>query len=86
MTIQQELRTHIQRTYLPDTPAEQLSDDIDLLATGVIDSLQVLRLVAWLEEHYQIPVGDSDVGLEDLRSITSLSGLVQRERQLRREK
>ncbi|GAB7189205.1 hypothetical protein ATKI12_9109, partial [Kitasatospora sp. Ki12] len=33
--------------FLPDVTPEQLADDHDLLSDGVIDSLGVLKLIAW---------------------------------------
>jgi acyl carrier protein len=47
--------------------------DDDLLSAGIIDSLGVLQLVAFIEEQFNIQMPDEDVVLENFQSVNSLA-------------
>lgn len=84
MPIRDELRNHIRSVYVPDAGLDEITDDLDVLDTGVIDSLGVLRLMAWLDRHFDIALSDADISLDDFRSISSIAALVEREQSTRR--
>jgi acyl carrier protein len=46
----------------------------DLFA--LLDSLQILRTVAWLEEAFGVPVGDADLTAENLGSVGRIAAFV----------
>jgi len=56
-----------------------LRDDSSLIEQGIIDSTGILELVAFLEEHFGITVGDEDLVPENLDSINSLATFVERQ-------
>ncbi len=45
----------------------------DLLSNGIIDSLGILQLVAFIEERFHIQVPDEDVVFENFQSVKVLS-------------
>jgi acyl carrier protein len=49
----------------------QMEDD--LLSAGIIDSLGVLQLVAFIEDQFNIQMPDEDVVLENFQSVNSLA-------------
>ncbi|GIV76509.1 acyl carrier protein [Litorilinea aerophila] len=49
-----------------------LSSSTDLLSTGVLDSLGILQLVAFIDERFGIQVPDEDVVYENFHSVDSL--------------
>ena len=55
-----------------------LSPEEDLLSTGIIDSLGILRLVSFIEEQFGIQVPDEDVVYENFNSIRSLTNYLQK--------
>jgi acyl carrier protein len=64
--------------------AEKLLVDVgapedDLLATGLLDSLSLIQLLASLEEHFAIKVPLDELQIEDIRSIKSIALLVDRQ-------
>jgi acyl carrier protein len=61
-----------------DGPREELTDDLALIETHVIDSMMLLRLVAWLEDDYGISIGDADVVPSNFGSINSIAQLIAR--------
>lgn len=58
--------------------ANGLEDDASFLETGVIDSTGILELVTFLEETYNISILDDELIPENLGSITSIVGYLQR--------
>jgi acyl carrier protein len=53
-----------------------LTDDTDLLSAGIVDSLGILRLVAFIEERFGVKVPDEDVVFENFQSIRAMAGYV----------
>ena len=49
----------------------------DLLGEGIIDSLGILQLVAFIEEKFNFQVPDEDVVIENFMSIEALSNYLQ---------
>jgi acyl carrier protein len=56
-----------------DGSREELTDDLPLIENHVIDSMLLLRLVAWLESGYGISIGDADVVPSNFGSIERIS-------------
>ena len=59
---------------------ESIEHDQDLLAAGIIDSLGITELIAFLEERYAIAVDDDDVEAENFRSIDRIAAFVAQKR------
>ncbi len=59
-----------------DGPRAELTDELALIETHVIDSMLLLRLVAWLESEYGISIGDTDVVPSNFGSIERISGFI----------
>jgi acyl carrier protein len=59
-----------------DGSRAELTDDLPLIETHVIDSMLLLRMVAWLESEYGIAIGDADVVPSNFGSIERISSLV----------
>jgi acyl carrier protein len=51
----------------------RLSADDDLLSSGIVDSLGILRLVAFVEERFGIQMPDEDVVFENFHSVNALA-------------
>ncbi|MET9480027.1 MULTISPECIES: acyl carrier protein [unclassified Streptomyces] len=62
--------------FLPDVSAEELADDHDLLSDGVIDSLGVLKLIAWVEDRFEVAIGDEDLDPDNFRSVAAIDAFV----------
>jgi acyl carrier protein len=72
------VKEYIVSEFLPDVAASDLADDYDLIATGVIDSLGLLRLISWLETRFDIPVDDIDISEQDFVTVTAISQFIER--------
>lgn len=56
----------------------KLSEDDDLLAAGILDSLGILQLVAYIEKTFGVIVPDEDVIYDNFKSILSLDNYLAR--------
>ena len=53
-----------------------LTADADLLSAGIVDSLGILRLVAFIEDRFGVKVPDEDVVFENFQSIQTMGAYV----------
>jgi D-alanine--poly(phosphoribitol) ligase subunit 2 len=60
---------------------EVVSDDTDLLAEGVLDSVTLVQLIMRLEQSFDIRVELADLEIDDLRSVRSIAALVKKLRE-----
>ena len=54
--------------FAPDLRASQIDTDYDLLEGGIIDSLGLLTIVAWIEDRFGVAVDAGEIGEDDLRT------------------
>ena len=50
-----------------------ISEDDDLLSSGLIDSLGILKLISFMEEKFAMEIPSEDVVYENFHSIESMS-------------
>ena len=61
---------------LSDRPEVVIDDDTELLASGYIDSLDMMRLVAFIEERFAVQLPEEQLISNHFRSVTTLAKLV----------
>jgi methoxymalonate biosynthesis acyl carrier protein len=76
MSNKETITTYILAEYLPGTPRDELESSYDLMSNGVVDSLGLLQLIAWVGDHYQIPIDEIDVSPDDFRSVDAICHFV----------
>lgn len=57
---------------------QDLQPDDDIFALGFVNSLLAMQLVAFVEKEFGVAVEDSDLDLENFRTINSIAALVER--------
>jgi acyl carrier protein len=70
------LKAFILKEFLPDEKPEELTESTPLITGGVLDSLATLKLVAFIEEQYNIQLQAHEVDVEHLNTISSIEHLV----------
>jgi acyl carrier protein len=78
MDIERRIREYVTRELLYDRDLVELGDEQSLLAPGLLDSVAILRLVAWIEDEFGFTLLDDDVVPENLETIRRLADLVRR--------
>ncbi len=51
------------------TFGQEVRPETDLLLTGLVDSVGVIRIVTWMEDHLEIEIDPVDVVLENFQTI-----------------
>ncbi|MFI5835942.1 acyl carrier protein [Micromonospora sp. NPDC051300] len=64
--------------FLPDVPPGELDVDLDLIDNGVIDSLGLLKVIAWLEERFGVAADQVELAPEHFRSIRAIDAFLAR--------
>ncbi len=57
---------------------KSVEDDEDLLVGGAVDSLGIMRLVAFIESTYQIRVTAGDVRLQNFSTVDAITAYLER--------
>lgn len=59
---------------------EGFSDGTSFLQTGLIDSVGIMELIAFLENHYQIRIEDHELIPDHLDSIERIAAFIQKKK------
>ncbi|MDX1784495.1 phosphopantetheine-binding protein [Roseovarius sp. ZX-A-9] len=70
------------RAYLASSPlaGHEFQDSDELLLSGLLDSLSVMRLVAFLEMEFGITIPPEDITVTNLASIDAMAAYLAREK------
>ena len=63
----------------PDRPLDSVAETDSLVESGLIDSLALLEIVAFLEEQYRIDFATVGLEPEQLTSVSGILDLIERE-------
>jgi acyl carrier protein len=70
------VRAFISTRLAPAAGRTEIADDEDLIDTGIVNSLGIFQLVAFLEERFQISIGDEQITPENFGTIEGIDRLV----------
>jgi acyl carrier protein len=78
--VRETIRTFILNEYLPGESAANLTDDMPLRTSGILDSMATLALVSFLEKHFGILIEAHETGVETFDRISDIAAMVVRKR------
>jgi acyl carrier protein len=78
MSIDTAIRGFIGDQLVQDVAPDEIPQDYDLVENGILDSLALVRLIAWIGETYGIPVDDLDLAPDDFRTVAAIRDFVTR--------
>jgi acyl carrier protein len=76
--VKQTIKQFILQEFLPGEDPVNLTDSVDLVHQGIVDSLATLKLVGFLEQHFGIQLDADDANPENLRTLPDIAALVER--------
>lgn len=76
MTNLTAIREFITVEFAPDIKPAELPEDLDLIQSGIIDSLGVLKLVAFLEDTFDLVIAPMELDAELYKSLGSIAALI----------
>ncbi len=75
-SLKPRIRAHILSEFLPGEEAESLTADVRLISEGIIDSMASLKLVAFLEEEFNIQVPAHLIDADHLDTVDLIADTV----------
>lgn len=72
------LLAYIQAEILGSASTTTVTADDDLLATGIVDSMGVMRLVGHIEQAYSISVPPEDVTIDNFLTVAAIAAYIER--------
>lgn len=77
MNISDQIQDYIQREL---ANGRNVSSEESLLEAGVLDSLAIVKLVAFIEDEFDVEIPDTDFDPDNFESVSSISQLIERVR------
>ena len=74
MSVQQEIYEFI--VSLQPDKSFDFDVDLDLLESGILDSVAVMELVVWSEDHFQIGIDPDDLVPENFQTLKSIAEFI----------
>jgi acyl carrier protein len=74
------IKDYILEEFLPGEDPGQLTASTPLVSTGILDSLAMLKLVAFLEREFDIPIKAHEADEEHLNTLQAICELVDSKR------
>jgi acyl carrier protein len=75
-SVKRTVKEFILETFLPGEDPNELTDDLQLISGGILDSIATLKLIMHLEEMFGITVEAHEADKEHLDTINRISDLV----------
>lgn len=69
------LSVYVGETLLGEAPVDP---DEELLLSGILDSLMVVRMIAHIEEQFSVKVPATDVVLDNMKSVRAIADYLER--------
>lgn len=83
MDIQAKLKNYLLMELAADLGIETLSEEDDLLEQGIIDSMGIMNVIAFMEENFEIAVEDQEIVPDNFQTIKNMEQFIGQKRQAR---
>jgi len=74
--IKSAIRRYIAQNLLFTEEDDEYADNASLLENGIIDSIGVMELVAFVEDNFDVEVADEDIVPENFDSVQAIADYV----------
>ncbi len=74
--MQKIISEYIETELLSGQGEIQLAADEDILTTGLIDSLGIMKLIAFLEEKFEVSIPSEDMTIENFLTIETIENYI----------
>jgi len=78
MTIDKEIKDYIAKNLLFSDNGFPYPEEASFLEEGIVDSVGVMELVAFVEEKFGLKVDDADVVPDNFDSVSKLTAFIRR--------
>jgi len=74
------VKKFILEEFLPGENPDELTDQTPLITGGIVDSLAMLKLVAFVEDEFDIELEAHETGMDYMNTIADITALVESKR------
>ncbi len=78
MDIKDSIKNYVISELVSDSQHANLGDTDQLIESGIIDSLGIMKLIGFLEDNLSVEIDDMELVPENFASIEAITTLVQR--------
>ena len=78
--VKAKIKEFIMTEVSPDLHLERIDDRESLVESGIMDSLGVLKIMAFLDEAFGVDLSSGEIKLENFKDVTTICGLVEKNR------
>lgn len=78
-TCSDRIKEFIMTEVNPDLQLTALDDDQPLIDSGIVDSLGVLKIMAFLDETFGVDLSSAEINLGNFKDVRTICGLVERQ-------
>ena len=76
MTPEEIIRNHIAKNILFNDKGYPYSDDASFVEEGIIDSMNVMELILFVEENFNLEVADEEIVPENFNSVRKMADYI----------
>ncbi|MFV0334841.1 MAG: acyl carrier protein [Tropicimonas sp.] len=80
MQTREDIKAFIVQEFVPGGSTGEIGDDLDLLNTGVIDSLGVLNLISALENDFGLVIEPEDMDTANFATVEKIHAFIHAKR------
>ncbi len=74
--VKDQIREYVLEEFAKSKGVNQITDEEILTKSGIIDSMGIFRLVAFIEETFNVRIGDEEITNDNLESVDTIERLV----------
>lgn len=72
----EKIRIFIVKNILNESDRDNISDDLDMIASGLLDSLAIVQLIRFMESTFAITISEADVDPVNFSCLNALSRFI----------
>ncbi|MER7987976.1 phosphopantetheine-binding protein [Streptomyces noursei] len=73
-----DIRSDLAKFLADSFPNLTIADDEDLFGRGIANSLFTIQLIMFVEKHFAVQIPNEDLELDNFRTVTAMTKLVER--------
>ena len=77
MNVKESIKNYVLSELVSDKQHSNLSETDQLIETGIIDSLGIMKLIGFLEDSLSVQIDDMELIPENFATIEAISSLVE---------
>ena len=76
MKTKQEIKEYIVGEFIPAGDINEIPNDLDLIASGIIDSLGILKLIAAIEQCNNLVINTEEMDFDRFTTVDSIYSFI----------